>query len=65
MVIAKQFLQLYEQEKPEAIVFGHTSLGKDLSPKIASRLQSGLISDVTEIEGSGDRCSIYSPNLFW
>lgn len=47
------FLAVNEQEKPEAIVLGHTSLGKDLSPKIASRLQSGLISDVTEIEGAG------------
>lgn len=46
-------LAVVEQESPEAIVFGHTSLGKDLSPKVASRLQAGLISDVTDIEGSG------------
>lgn len=51
---SQAILAVIEQEKPEAIVFGHTSLGKDLSPKIASRLQSGLISDVTEIEGAGD-----------
>lgn len=47
-------LAVVEQEKPDAIVFGHTSLGKDLSPKIASRLKAGLVSDVTEIEGTGD-----------
>ena len=46
-------LAVIEEESPEAIVFGHTSLGKDLSPKVASRLQAGLISDVTDIEGSG------------
>jgi electron transfer flavoprotein alpha subunit len=46
-------LAVVEQENPEAIVFGHTSLGKDLSPKVASRLKAGLISDVTDIEGVG------------
>ena len=51
---SQAILAVVEQESPEAIVFGHTSLGKDLSPKIASRLQSGLISDVTDIQGSGD-----------
>lgn len=51
---SQAFLAVAEQENAEAIVFGHTSLGKDLSPKIASRLQSGLISDVTEIDGAGD-----------
>lgn len=51
---SQAILAVVEQENPEAIVFGHTSLGKDLSPKIASRLQSGLISDVTEIQGAGD-----------
>ena len=39
MVLAKHLLAVIEQEKPEAIVFGHTALGKDLSPKIASKLQ--------------------------
>jgi electron transfer flavoprotein alpha subunit len=47
-------LAVVEQENPQAMVFGHTSLGKDLSPKVASRLQAGLVSDVTEIEGAGD-----------
>jgi len=48
------FMAVYEQERPDVIVFGHTALGKDLSPKIASKLSSGLISDVTEIEGEDD-----------
>jgi electron transfer flavoprotein alpha subunit len=51
---SQAILAVVEQENPDAIVFGHTSLGKDLSPKVASRLKSGLISDVTEIEGAGD-----------
>ena len=54
-------MAVYEQEKPEAIVFGHTALGKDLSPKIASKLASGLISDVTAIEGEGDDAVFIRP----
>ena len=55
------FMAVVEQESPEAIVFGHTALGKDLSPKIASKLQSGLISDVTDIEGEGDDAVFIRP----
>ena len=55
------FMAVYEQESPEAVVFGHTALGKDLSPKIASKLASGLISDVTEIEGEGDDAVFIRP----
>ncbi|ARD47954.1 electron transfer flavoprotein subunit alpha/FixB family protein [Sporosarcina sp. P33] len=55
------FMAVYEQESPEAIVFGHTALGKDLSPKIASKLASGLISDVTSIEGEGDEAVFIRP----
>ncbi|MFD0826499.1 electron transfer flavoprotein subunit alpha/FixB family protein [Neobacillus sp. M.A.Huq-85] len=42
-------MQIISTEQPEAIVFGHTSFGKDLSPKIAAKLDAGLISDVVEI----------------
>lgn len=54
-------LAVVEQENPDAIVIGHTALGKDLSPKVASRLQTGLISDVTSIEGSGDDVQFIRP----
>ena len=54
-------LAVIEQENPEAIVFGHTALGKDLSPKIASKLQIGLVSDVTSIEGEGDAAVFIRP----
>lgn len=55
------FMAVAEQENPDAIVFGHTALGKDLSPKIASKLQAGLISDVTSIEGEGDEAVFVRP----
>ena len=55
------FMAIIEQESPEALVFGHTAVGEDLSPKIASKLQTGLISDVTSIEGEGDDAVFVRP----
>lgn len=47
---SQAFMAVVQQEKPEGIVFGHTALGKDLSPKIAAKLNAGLISDATSVE---------------
>ncbi len=58
---SQAFMAVYEQEKPDAVVMGHTALGKDLSPKIASKLESGLISDVTAIEGEGEDAEFIRP----
>ncbi|MCT6924524.1 MULTISPECIES: electron transfer flavoprotein subunit alpha/FixB family protein [Bacillales] len=58
---SQAFMAVVGEESPEAIVFGHTALGKDLSPKIASKLQAGLVSDVTEIEGAGDGAVFIRP----
>ncbi|MGG0644707.1 electron transfer flavoprotein subunit alpha/FixB family protein [Sporosarcina gallistercoris] len=58
---SQAFMAVYEQEKPDAIVLGHTAMGKDLSPKLASKLSSGLISDVTKIEGEGDAAEFIRP----
>ncbi len=58
---AQAFMAVFEQEKPDAVVFGHTALGKDLSPKIATKIDAGLISDVTKIEGEGDDAQFIRP----
>ncbi|MFS0645218.1 electron transfer flavoprotein subunit alpha/FixB family protein [Siminovitchia sp. 179-K 8D1 HS] len=47
---SQAFMAVVNQEEPDGIVFGHTALGKDLSPKIANKLNAGLISDITAIE---------------
>jgi electron transfer flavoprotein alpha subunit len=61
-------LAVIKSESPEGIIFGHTALGKDLSPKIAAKLNSGLISDATAIEVSGGNVvftrPIYSSKAF-
>jgi electron transfer flavoprotein alpha subunit len=65
---AQAFLAVVESEKPDGIVFGHTALGKDLSPKIASKLNTGLISDATAVEIAGGNIvftrPIYSGKAF-
>lgn len=41
---------LFEQEKPQIGLFGATSVGRDLAPRIASALKSGLTADCTSLE---------------
>ena len=43
-------MEVMEEEKPSAVIMGHTSIGKDVTPKIASRLELGLLSDAVAIE---------------
>ncbi|GGK33875.1 electron transfer flavoprotein subunit alpha [Caldalkalibacillus thermarum] len=47
-------LQVIDQLNPDGVFLGHTSQGKDVSPRIAAKLGAGLISDVTAIELDGD-----------
>ncbi|WHX99539.1 electron transfer flavoprotein subunit alpha/FixB family protein [Neobacillus sp. DY30] len=65
---AQALLAVLEQEKPGGLVLGHTSLGKDLSPRIAAKLSSGLISDATAVEVAGGNVvftrPIYSGKAF-
>ncbi|WP_027415336.1 electron transfer flavoprotein subunit alpha/FixB family protein [Aneurinibacillus terranovensis] len=46
--------QMIERVQPDVIFMGHTGLGKDLAPRVAARLQLGLISDCTAFEIEGD-----------
>jgi electron transfer flavoprotein alpha subunit len=65
---AQALLAVIEKEQPEGLVFGHTALGKDLSPRIAAKLSSGLISDATAVEVAGGNVvftrTIYSGKAF-
>lgn len=65
---SQAFMAVVNNENPEGIVFGHTALGKDLSPKIASKLNTGLISDATNVEVAGGNLvftrPIYSGKAF-
>ncbi|MCM3619374.1 electron transfer flavoprotein subunit alpha/FixB family protein [Sutcliffiella horikoshii] len=65
---SQALMAVIDSENPEGIIFGHTALGKDLSPKLASKLNSGLISDATEVEEVGGNLvftrPIYSGKAF-
>lgn len=65
---SQALLAVIEQENPDGLIMGHTSLGKDLSPRVAGKLNSGLISDVTAIEVTGGNAiftrPIYSGKAF-
>lgn len=46
--------QVIDSENPDAVIMGHTSIGKDLAPKIAAKLDAGVISDAIAVEVDGD-----------
>lgn len=54
-------MAVINEESPEGIVMGHTSIGKDLTPKLAAKLDSGLVSDVVDIEPNGEEVSFIRP----
>lgn len=65
---SQALLAVIDQEKPEGLIAGHTALGKDLTPRIAGKLSSGLISDATGIDAAGGNIvftrPIYSGKAF-
>jgi electron transfer flavoprotein alpha subunit len=42
--------KIFEEEKPQIALFGATSIGRDLAPRIASTMKSGLTADCTSLE---------------
>jgi len=43
-------IKLFEAEKPQIVLFGATSIGRDLGPRVSSALGSGLTADCTSLE---------------
>lgn len=42
--------QVLEEIKPEIVMIGATSIGRDLGPRVSSRLNTGLTADCTSLE---------------
>ncbi|MBM4762492.1 electron transfer flavoprotein subunit alpha/FixB family protein [Bacillus sp. B15-48] len=65
---SQALLAVIQSESPEGVILGHTALGKDLSPKVASKLNAGLISDAIAVEEVGGNLvftrPIYSGKAF-
>ncbi|MDE8735207.1 electron transfer flavoprotein subunit alpha, partial [Eubacteriales bacterium DFI.9.88] len=47
---AKVITQAIEERKPEIVLFGATHIGRDLAPRIAARLDTGLTADCTRLD---------------
>ncbi|MFZ4413294.1 MAG: electron transfer flavoprotein subunit alpha/FixB family protein [Bacteroidales bacterium] len=43
-------VSLFKEEQPEIALFGATSVGRDLAPRVASALRCGLTADCTSLE---------------
>ena len=43
-------MNIFKQENPEVALFGATSIGRDLAPRMASALRCGLTADCTSLE---------------
>lgn len=55
------WLRVIEKYEPDVILAPHTAIGKDVSPRVASKLELGLISDCTAVELVGDRIVFTRP----
>lgn len=59
------FIKLIEEEKPEIILIGATSIGRSLAPKIALRVRTGLTADCTGLEvDATTRCLLQTRPAF-
>lgn len=47
---AKIITELFRKEEPQIALFGATSVGRDLAPRIASAMKCGLTADCTSLE---------------
>lgn len=43
-------VQVLRDEQIDALLIGHTAMGRDLAPRLAARMQWGLVSDCTNVE---------------
>lgn len=42
--------QLVGEKKPEILLFGFTAVGREVAPRLAERLKTGLVADATELD---------------
>ncbi len=52
---AQAVTAVVKAEMPEVVLFGATSIGRDLAPRVSARLQTGLTADCTKLEIGDDR----------
>lgn len=50
MTYVKNLVQVIQEKKPEVCLFGATSFGRSIAPRVAAALQCGLTADCTGLE---------------
>ncbi|WHY01402.1 electron transfer flavoprotein subunit alpha/FixB family protein [Neobacillus sp. DY30] len=58
---SQAFTEVIQNVNPDAVLLGHTALGRDLAPRLAARLGLGLVSDCTAVEVNGDEVIFVRP----
>ena len=53
-IYSKTLTHITREKKPDVLLFGATPQGRDLAPRIANRLRTGLTADCTQLEVSKD-----------
>lgn len=51
---AQALYQIISAKKPSIVLFGATTIGRDLGPRLSARLETGLTADCTKLEVSED-----------
>jgi electron transfer flavoprotein alpha subunit len=51
----KVICDVVNQQKPEIFIIGATNIGRDLGPRVAARLETGLTADCTKLEIEPER----------
>jgi electron transfer flavoprotein alpha subunit len=55
------FVQVVEEVKPDIIFLGHSAIGRDFAPRVASKLGLGMVSDITELSVEDDEIIFTRP----
>ena len=53
--------RFFSERAPKAVLFGHTSMGQDLAPRLSFALDAGLITDCVGVEADAGELSFVRP----
>ena len=58
------FSKIVNDEKPEIVLIGATTIGRDLGPRVSGRVNTGLTADCTSLEIDDDRALLMTRPAF-
>lgn len=63
-VYTKVISELIKKEKPQIVIYGATNIGRDLAPRIAQRIKTGLTADCTGLDIDDDNLLVQTRPAF-